>query len=58
MQTVLQGVGSFLAGAEVVVVGMEGNECPESFVLDVTCQRAAGSSPVACEVIDCSFGES
>ena len=58
MQTVLQGVGSFLAGAEVVVVGIEGNEYKESFVLDVTCRRATRSSPMACEVIDFSVSES
>jgi hypothetical protein len=42
MQTVLesQGVGSFVAGAEVVVSGMEGKECKESFC--VSCHVPKG----------------
>lgn len=60
MRTVLglQGVGSFVAGTEVVVVGMEGNECKESFMLAVTCRRVAMSSPMSCELMCCSLSES
>ena len=54
----LQSVGSLAAGAEVDVVGMEEYECKESFVLVVTCQRAAKSSAMSCELIRCSFSES
>ena len=60
MQTVLelQGVGSFVAGAEVVVFGMERKECKGSFVFAATCRRAARSSPVSCELMCYSFSES
>ena len=54
----LQGLGGFVAGTEVVVVGMEGNECKESSMLAVTCRRAARSSPMSCESMCCSLSES
>ena len=54
----LQGVGSLVAGAEVVIVGMEEDEYDESFMLVVTCQNTARSSPMSYGLICCSLSES
>lgn len=54
----LESMGSFVAGAEVVVVGREKDEYDESFMLVVTCHKAANCLPISCQLMCCSFTDS